>query len=129
MLVMPKPSRFKLPPLDLGPETFGERLARIRRERGFTQVELADKVGIIQVMISHYERDKLRIHGEMLARLALALGVSTDEILGLKATKSSGHRPRRRVLRRLEQIERLPETRQRALLTTIDTYLKGAQGG
>lgn len=129
MQSMARPSRLELAPLRLGPETFGERLARIRKERGFTQVELAEKVGIIQALISDYENGKLRMHAEMLARFALALGVSADELLGLKASKGNGHRPKRRVLRRLEQIEKLPEPRQRVLLATIDGYLKGTTGG
>ncbi len=126
---VPRPSRFKLPPLPIGPESFGERLSRIRKERGFTQVELAEKVGLIQTLISDYERDVLRLNAEMIVRLALALDVSADELLGMKAGKGNGHRPQRRVLRRLEQIQRLPETRQRALLTTIDAFIKGTSSG
>lgn len=126
-VAMPRPSRLKLTPLDLGGETFGERLSRIRKERGFTQAELAAKVGIIQVLVSDYERGKLRLNAEMIVRFALALGVSADEMLGMKRGKGNGHRPRRRVLRRLEQIERLPAPRQRALMTTIDTYLEAAE--
>jgi hypothetical protein len=33
------------------------------------------------------------------------------------------------VLRRLEQIEQLPEPQQRALLKTIDAYVRGVQKG
>jgi len=35
-------------------------------------------------------------------------------------------KPGRKILRRLEQIERLPATQQTALLRTIDTFLAGA---
>jgi len=34
------------------------------------------------------------------------------------------HRPSRRLLRRMEQIERLPRRKQMALLTTIDAFLQ-----
>lgn len=125
---MPRPSRLRLPPLNLGNETFGQRLARIRKERGVTQVELARKTGLLQALISAYERDRLRLRADVAVRFALTLGVSTDELLGLKAPKNgNGHPPQRRVLRRLEQIQHLPAARQRALLTTIDAYLKGTQ--
>ena len=40
-------------------ETVGQRLARLRKERGWTQVELAERIGIIQSLISDYERDRL----------------------------------------------------------------------
>ena len=122
---MPRKSRFKLPPLNLGGETFGQRLARIRKERGFTQVELAEKVGIIQALVSEYERDRVRLHAEMLVRFAMVLGVSADELLGMKQNNDGAKAPRR-VLRRLQAIAKLPEHHQRALLKTIDIFLKGA---
>ena len=72
---MPKKSKLELPPLSLGAETNGQRLARIRKARGLTQVELADKMGLIQALVSDYERDKLRLNAEMAVRFTLALGV------------------------------------------------------
>jgi len=48
MDIMPRVSKFKLAPLQLGKETLGERIARLRKEKGYTQVELAQKIGINQ---------------------------------------------------------------------------------
>jgi len=59
----------------------------------------------------------------MTVRLAQALAVSTDELLGLQPTKGSVRQPSRKVLRRLEQIENLPRRDQDALLRTIDAFL------
>lgn len=120
---MPHPSRLKLPPLRLGPETIGQRLARLRKVRGFSQVELAAKIGIIQALVSDYERGRLRLHAEMLTRFARALRVSADEILGLKASDEAAPR-NRRLLRRLLAVESLPKTDQRAVLKTISGLLK-----
>ena len=49
-----------------------------------------------------------------------------DELLHLKAKKFSSKKPSRRVLRRLEQIEKLPARQQNYLLRTIDGFLRGA---
>jgi transcriptional regulator with XRE-family HTH domain len=65
----------------------GQRLARLRNERGFTQVELAEKLGVAQPIVSDYERGRLRPHPDMLTRLAAALQISADELLGLEQTK------------------------------------------
>lgn len=123
---MPPKSRLQLPKVDLGTESFGERLTRLRKSRGLTQVELAEQMGLIQSLISDYENDKLRPHGEMVARFALTLEVSTDELLGVKPSKLNGRKPSRKVLRRLERIEALPAHQQATLLKTIDTFLRGA---
>ena len=123
---MAKRAAVKKPPLDFGGETLGQRLTRLRKERGFTQVELAQKVGITQVLISAYETDRCSFSVEMAVRFALALGISLDELLHPKAKKLSSRKPSRRVLRRLEQIEKLPARQQNYLLRTIDGFLRGA---
>ena len=76
---MPR-KRLKLPPI-VYQESVGQRLARIRKERGYTQVELAKKIGTIQGLISDYKNDNLRLSADMAVRFALALDVSTDELL------------------------------------------------
>jgi transcriptional regulator with XRE-family HTH domain len=52
------------------------------KERGFTQVELAEKIGVIQSIVSALERDERKLSAEMAVRFAHALGVSFDELLG-----------------------------------------------
>jgi transcriptional regulator with XRE-family HTH domain len=121
---MPRVSRLKLPPID-AEESIGERLTRIRKERGFTQVELASKIGIIQSLVSSYESSALKLSAEMAVRFAQALGVSTDDLLmPPKKKASNGKQPSRKILRRLEQIESLPRTQQIAVLKTIDNALE-----
>jgi transcriptional regulator with XRE-family HTH domain len=123
---MPRVSKLSLPPIDWGKETIGERVARFRKERGYTQVELAGKIGILQTLVTDYENDRLRLTAEMAVRFALALDVSLDELLHPGVSKSRGKKPSRKVLRRLEQIESLPSPQQSVLLKTIDTFLENA---
>lgn len=125
---MPRKRTLKLTPIDFGNETLGQRLARIRKERGFTQVELAQRTGLIQSLVSDYETDRLNLSAEMAVRFALALDVSTDALLHPRAKKTAAKKPNRKVLRRLEQIESLPRRKQDALLTTIDAFLNSAAG-
>lgn len=101
-------------------------MARIRKERGYTQKEVAERTGLIQALVSSYENDKLRLNSDMILRFAQVLEVSTDELLRPPSSKPSARKPSRRVLRRLEQIENLPRRKQDALLTTIDYFIKSA---
>jgi transcriptional regulator with XRE-family HTH domain len=125
---MPKRSKLKLTPVDMGKETLGERLARLRKERALTQNDMVERTGLTQVLVSDYERGRLRISAEMAVRFAEALGITTDELLRPKKKKtatSSRKQPSLKLLRRMEQIESLPLYQQRALLTTIDNFLAG----
>lgn len=121
---MPRISRLKLPPIP-AKESIGERVARIRKDRGFTQVELAEKIGVIQSIVSAIERDVLKLSAEMAIRFALALEVTTDDLLmPAKRNGSQGKQPSRKILRRLEKIETLPKAQQVAVLKTIDNALE-----
>jgi len=124
------PKKSKPAPATADDETLGQRLARIRKERGVTQVELAERTGLIQVVVSDYERGRLRLPAEMAVRFAEALGVTTDELLRPNRKDSaakSGKQPSLKLVRRMEQIESLPLYQQRALLTTIDTFIAAAE--
>ncbi len=64
-------------------------------------------------------------HYEMIVRIALALEVSADELLGMKKTASTEPAPDMKLVRRLKKIESLPVAQRKAILKTIDTFLKG----
>jgi transcriptional regulator with XRE-family HTH domain len=63
---------------------FGRRLATVRQGQGLTQAELGKAVGVSQRVIAYYETESQQSPGALLAELAQALRVSTDELLGLK---------------------------------------------
>jgi len=101
----------------------GAHLARLRSAAGYTQAELADAIGVTRRMVAYYETEAEHPPAALLARLAPTLGVSVDELLGIKDIKVPAKTPSRRVIRRLERIEELPKRDQDALLRTIDAFL------
>jgi len=121
---MPQRSKLNLLPLDLGKETIGERITRLRKERGLTQKELAEKIGLIQVLVSKYELGKLKLSAEMAARFAKALGISTDEIIGLSSNGKENYTPDLKLVKRIRKIKKLPEYKQKIILSMIDAYLR-----
>lgn len=123
--MMAKKDKHKPAAMMIGEETFGQRLARIRKAKGLTQVELAQKMDMIQVLISDYECDKLRPHHEIIVRLARALEISTDELLGLKPFKGTDVKISLKLQRRMQKIDALPPAKQKVILQTIDTFIKG----
>ena len=105
-------------------DTLGRRIARLRRDRGLTQVELAERLGVTQPAVSDYENDDIRLPADVVIQIARILGVSTDELLGLKETQAApGASRNRRLYRRLQEIEKLPRRDQQALLRTIEAFI------
>ena len=54
-------------------EVIGHRLAELRRARGLTQQQVADRMGITKGRVSQIERGKVSGH-DVIARFAVALG-------------------------------------------------------
>lgn len=61
---------------------FSERLKELRLEKGLTQIELANMLGISQKSYSHWETQKTEPSFENLVKLADLLDVSLDWLFG-----------------------------------------------
>ncbi len=67
----------------------GERIRDARTAAGMTQEQLAAAAGLKQFHISRIERGDIKdVLGDTLARLAKALNVSADYLLGLTEEES-----------------------------------------
>lgn len=61
--------------------SFPNRLADLRKQRGFTQQALSELVGVKVLQIHRYESGASQPTLEVIKKLATALSVSTDELL------------------------------------------------
>ena len=121
---MPRPPKKKLAPLNLGILPLGPRLAKLRKLRGFSQYSLADEIGISSKQIADYERGLAHPNDEMIIRLALILKVTTDTLLGLNEIDLPEDTPNIRFTRRLKDLEKLPESKKRAVIKILDEFIK-----
>lgn len=78
-------------------------LKRLRRQKGLTQEELADKLHVTRQAVSNWERNQNLPELEVLLSAAEAMGVSVDELL-------YGPRP-------VEQPNNAPENRRKRIVT------------
>ena len=65
--------------------TIGKRIALLRKEKGLTQEELANTMGVSPQAVSKWENDQTCPDISALPKLAKLLGVSVDELLAGKA--------------------------------------------
>lgn len=61
--------------------TIGKRIALLRRQKGLTQEELAEHMGVSPQAVSKWENDQTCPDISALPRLSKLLGVSVDELL------------------------------------------------
>jgi transcriptional regulator with XRE-family HTH domain len=65
-------------------EEFGGRLKRLREECGWSQSDLAEAAGVSLYTLQGWEQGRRVPLATVLPKLARALGVSADELLGLE---------------------------------------------
>lgn len=61
----------------------GQRLKELRTSNGYTQKEIADKLGINSVTYLHYEKSQRQPPLDLLADIAALYDVSVDYLLGI----------------------------------------------
>lgn len=102
---------------------FGARLTDLRKAAGYTQVELAQALGTTQRMIAYYESRAEKAPAALLPQLTQTLGVSADELLGIKPIKK-GKKPDTQLHRRLLRIEKLDPKAKRQISQLLDTFIE-----
>ncbi len=83
----------------------GERLAKIRKERGFTQKDLADKLSVSQQVISNIERNASMPDIDFLEGVADLYEISLDELIGRKVVPKDGNTLEQQIMSIIEQMD------------------------
>lgn len=69
--------------------TLGEKLKKLREQRGWTQTQAAERLGVSSQVVSNYERDYRSPDKESLSNIAKIYNCSLDWLLGI--TNSPEH--------------------------------------
>lgn len=97
------------------PMSFPERLAALRKEHGFTQQQMADKIGMHVSQLKRYESGASQPTIEVFRRIALALNVSADMLL----FETDERGPDERLKLQFEAVSKLDEKEREAVETMI----------
>lgn len=104
-------------------KVLGERVSNLRKEQELTQVQMAGLLGISQQMMAAYELGTRKIPAAMMPKLAKLFGVSLADLFGEK-DKPAKRGPASVLNRQVEQIRRLPRTKQKFVMEMLDTVIR-----
>ena len=108
------------------PESFGQRMARLRKARGLTQAQLAEHIGISRRMVAYYEGQAERPPAHVLDQLARTLRVSADQLLGRRPAAEEVQVPFDvRIWRRLRVVEKLSPADRNAVIKYAEALARG----
>lgn len=68
---------------------FGKRLMRLREARGLSIAEAAKALDLVPRTYTSYEKNEREPNAEVLIKIALYFGVSTDYLLGVPAKEKT----------------------------------------
>ena len=102
---------------------FGMHLRKLRKEKGLTQAELAQKIGITQSVVAAYERNAKKPDMGRLPAIAKALGVTLEALYGISGRSEKEAAPalhkNKRAVKAQDLFSKLTPDDQRALLKQI----------
>lgn len=108
--------------------SFGERLKRLRQEKGWSQAKLAENLSVHQKQISSYERGLHFPQTELLIRIASLFNTSLDFLAfddrdDIKQMKIAD----RDLLQKMEAVDQLPEEDKTIIKGVLDSFILKSQ--
>lgn len=97
---------------------FGERLTQIRKKKKLSQAEVGKLLEIDGDAYGRYERNEVKPSIDMAAKIADALNVSLDYLIGKTHLEFDSD-----TLKRVEEISKLSDKNKEVVYTFLDSFL------
>lgn len=106
-------------------KNISERIQLLRKQKGFSQNELAEKVEISKAQMSRYISKNVQPPADVLKKLADVLSVSVDFLISgdsdQKAIENLSHTE---VLQQYKEVDNLPEEERKTVIKVISALLR-----
>jgi transcriptional regulator with XRE-family HTH domain len=105
--------------------TLGEKILRLRKDKKWSQKELASIIGTSGPVLGRYERDEITPSVEVAKNLAEAFGVTLDFLVD--ETGAVAEVTDREMLNRITEINHLDQDEKTIVIRVIDSLLRDAK--
>jgi len=99
---------------------FSDKIVKLRKERNWTQQQLADLMGMAVNQIKRYEKGKSSPSLEAIKKLAVTFGVSSDELVFDNGDGVAAQKLDPELLKRFEKVSQLSEKEKEAVQIMLD---------
>lgn len=96
----------------------GSKITELRKQKGWSQIELAKKLEVSMEIVGRYERNEAVPSIEIAKRMADAFEVSLDYLVG-----STEQELDKATLTRLQEINRLTDENKKLVYTFLDSFI------
>ena len=103
----------------------GSRIAELRKQKAWSQSQLADAVGISYAQIGRYETKGSQPPAEVVKKIATALDTTVDYLLnGSTEEKAKASLQDAEVIRYFKEVDSLPQEDKSALIRVIAGFIR-----
>jgi transcriptional regulator with XRE-family HTH domain len=106
-------------------DTYGKKMAALRKERKMTQEELAKKLSTSISVVGRYERDEMTPSIEVAKKIAGFLDTTVGYLLGETEKADLFKDPA--MLKRLSDLEKLDAKNKSHILSVLDGFLQSVK--
>ena len=99
--------------------TLGEHITLLRKKKGLSQADLGKAIGTSGDIIGRYERDEVKPSIEVVIKMADAIEVSLDFLVGKTNVEIDN-----KTLKRLQDIQKLNEQDKLHIFELLDAFLR-----
>ncbi|PWH86017.1 helix-turn-helix domain-containing protein [Brumimicrobium oceani] len=98
----------------------GDKITQLRKQKGWSQTELAKQISASREAIGKYERNEALPSVETAKKIANAFGVTLDFLVDDATTPSLD----KETVKRINDIQEMDSTTKTVLFNVIDTYIQ-----
>jgi len=98
----------------------GDKVTQLRKQKGWSQTELAKQISASREAIGKYERNEALPSVETAKKIANAFGVTLDFLVDDATTPSLD----KETVKRINDIQEMDSTTKTILFNVIDTYIQ-----
>lgn len=103
--------------------TFGENITYQRKQKKWSQEDLAKQIGTSAPIVGRYERNEIKPSIDVASKIADALNVTLDFLLNGKDVATLDAE----TTRRIQEIQALNEEDKQHIFTTVDALVRDAK--
>lgn len=103
---------------------FADRLKELRKRKGLSQGDLAERIEVHFTQVSRYERGETKPNAEAMTKLAKALDTTVDYLMNGTAddvVQDAGLE--KELISRFRQVQDLPTEEKKTVLSLLDAYI------
>ena len=101
---------------------FGNKIIELRKEKGLSQTDLANELGIHKNVLGRYERGEATPSVDVAPKIADLLNVSLDFLTGKVDEKID-----RTIVDKVVSIQKLPKEERDRIIFTLDALIRDAR--